>query len=74
MFGFFGRARRNWEGIVYAIISIFLLERVRTGWNRIERAGRKNDIDVVAIRRRQHMALTTASILACKLLRCESTG
>ena len=63
MLGIFNRARQNWEGIVYAIVSIFLLERVRIGWNRIERAGKKDDIGIVAIRRRQHIMLVKASLL-----------
>ena len=63
MFGVVNRARQNWEGVLYAIVTVFLLERVRTGWNRIERAGSKNDVATIAIRRRQYGLLIKASLL-----------
>jgi len=57
-----GRARQNWEGILYAIVTIFLLERVRTAWNRIERAG-ADRVKAPALRRRQEALLVKASLL-----------
>jgi hypothetical protein len=38
--GLWGSAKANKENILYTVVTIFLLERVRRGWNRIEARGK----------------------------------
>jgi hypothetical protein len=62
-FGFFNKARDNKENILYAIVTIVLLERVRTGWNRLESLGRKKGMAPDDIRWGQWKYLVNASLL-----------
>jgi hypothetical protein len=62
-FGVWNKARANKENIVYAIVTIFLLERVRTGWNRVDERGRKKGIDRLETGRRQNNLVVKASLL-----------
>lgn len=67
-FGVWNKARDNKENIFYAIVTIVLLERVRTGWNRIETAGRRRGIPQPGIETRQRKHLIRASLLYGLLL------
>lgn len=58
MFGMWNSARANRENILYAVVTIFLLERVRGAWNRV---GREAKGEVAAQRRRD--LVTKASLL-----------
>lgn len=62
-FGAWNRARDNKESIFYAIVTIFLLERVRTGWNKIESKGRREGRSREAIERRQNNLVVEAAFL-----------
>ncbi len=62
-FGFLNKARDNKENIFYAIVTIVLLERVRTGWNKLESAGRKVGTAPDDIRWNQWKFLVKASLL-----------
>jgi hypothetical protein len=62
-FGFLNKARANKENIVYAIVTIVLLERVRTGWNKHESLGRKKGMAPDDIRWDQWKFLVKASLL-----------
>jgi hypothetical protein len=64
-FGVLNTARNNKENIFYAVLTIFLLERVRTGWNRIQSHARKQDVEVPAgtVRRRQTEFVMKAAFL-----------
>lgn len=61
--GFWNSARANKENILYTIVTIFLLERVRRGWNRIERRGTTAMLDGGVIERRQQGFLFRAALL-----------
>jgi hypothetical protein len=65
LFGVLNTARNNKENIFYAILTIFLLERVRTGWNKIHSHARKQDVVVPAatVRRRQTELVMKAAFL-----------
>ena len=58
--GFF---RANKENILYTILTIFLLERVRRGWNRIEARGRAANLTSDTVERRQHWFMFGAALL-----------
>lgn len=62
-FGVWNKARDNKESIFYAIVTIFLLERVRTAWNRTEREGRKCGLAQRDIGLGQNRLLTKAAFL-----------
>lgn len=63
LFGFLNKARDNKENIFYAIVTIVLLERVRTGWNKLESLGRKAGKAPDDIRWNQWKFLVKASLL-----------
>jgi len=63
MFGIFSAARANKENILYTIVTIFLLERVRRGWNRIDARGRSANHERDAVERRQQWYMFTAALL-----------
>ena len=63
MFGFFSAARANKENILYTIVTIFLLERVRRGWNRIDARGRNQNEERDSVERRQHGFMFGAALL-----------
>jgi hypothetical protein len=60
---FFSMVNRNKENILYAILTIFLLERVRTGWNRVETIGRKHGAARPDIELRQDRLVVKAAFL-----------
>lgn len=62
-FGFWNKAKDNKENIFYAIVTVFLLERVRTGWNKIESGGRKSGAGLGDIRLKQWQFLVKAALL-----------
>ncbi len=62
-FGIWNKARANKENIFYTILTIFLLERVRWGWNRIETKGRADNHSFDVIERRQQTFTFTAAVL-----------
>ncbi len=62
-FGVWNKTRANKENIVYAVVTIFLLERVRTGWNRIETRARRDGVTRDEIERRQDRLVVRASLL-----------
>jgi len=62
-FGVLNTARNNKENIFYAILTIFLLERVRTGWNKIQSRAHKQNIEPPAVRRRQNEFVMKAAFL-----------
>lgn len=67
--GFWNTAKANKENILYTIVTIFLLERVRRGWNRIGERGRSLDLPAEVIERRQHgFAFRAAALYALPLL------
>jgi hypothetical protein len=59
----FGMWNRNKENILYAIVTIFLLERVRTGWNKVETRGRKSGVTKPDIELRQDRLVVRAAFL-----------
>jgi hypothetical protein len=63
MFGIFSAARANKENILYTIVTIFLLERVRRGWNRIDSRGRNHNQARDAVERRQQWFMFSAAVL-----------
>lgn len=63
VFGFVNKARDNKENILYAIVTIVLLERVRTGWNKIDSRGRKSGMGPLDIRMKQWRLLVGAAFL-----------
>jgi len=62
-FGIWDKARANKENIFYTILTIFLLERVRRGWNRIEDKGRAGNRSSDEIERRQQTFTFAAALL-----------
>ncbi|MCK5408323.1 MAG: hypothetical protein KAJ37_12730 [Candidatus Krumholzibacteria bacterium] len=62
-FGIWNTARANKENIFYSILTIFLLERVRRGWNRIEARGRENNLSALEITRKQQTFTFNAALL-----------
>ncbi|MGD8414327.1 MAG: hypothetical protein PVF33_08850 [Candidatus Latescibacterota bacterium] len=62
-FGIWDKARANKENIFYTIVTIFLLERVRRGWNRIEAKGKTNNCSAEEIERRQQTFTFGAALL-----------
>jgi len=63
MFGFFSVARANKENILYTILTIFLLERVRRGWNRIETKQRASNLPAPEIEKKQQTFMFGAGLL-----------
>jgi hypothetical protein len=61
--GIWNTARANKENIFYTILTIFLLERVRRGWNRIEARGRENNLSAPEIDRKQQTFTFNAALL-----------
>jgi hypothetical protein len=61
--GIWDKARANKENIFYTILTIFLLERVRRGWNRIEQRGRADNRTADEIERKQHAFTFGAALL-----------
>lgn len=62
-FGIWNKARDNKENIFYTVVTIFLLERVRRGWNRIEQRGKANNHSPEEIERRQQTFTYGAALL-----------
>ncbi|UCH85162.1 MAG: hypothetical protein JSW50_05590 [Candidatus Latescibacterota bacterium] len=62
-FGVLNTARNNKENIFYAVLTIFLLERVRTGWNKVQSRANKQNIEPPAVRRRQNELVMKAAFL-----------
>ena len=62
-FGVWNSARANKANILYALVTVFLLERVRTGWNRLESAGRRHDLGPDQIEKKQKRLVVGASLL-----------
>ncbi len=62
-FGVWNSARANKANILYAIVTVFLLERVRTGWNKLESAGRRHDLGPDQIEKKQKRLVVGASLL-----------
>jgi len=54
---------KNKDNILYTILTIFLLERVRRGWNRIEERERGHNTDRDRIERKQQTFLFGAALL-----------
>jgi hypothetical protein len=63
LIGLWNRARLNKEKIFYAVLTVFLLERVRRGWNRIEARGRALNLAPDAVEHKQHWFLFRAALL-----------
>jgi hypothetical protein len=63
LIGLWNRARLNKENIFYAVLTVFLLERVRRGWNRIEARGRALNLAPDAVEHKQHWFLFRAALL-----------
>jgi hypothetical protein len=63
LFGVWNKARDNKESIFYAVLTVFLLERVRTAWNKIASNGRKHEIEPRVSRSRQSRLLIKAALL-----------
>jgi hypothetical protein len=61
--GIWNKARANKENIFYTILTIFLLERVRRGWNRIEARGKADNQSSEEIERRQQTFTFKAALL-----------
>lgn len=61
--GIWNTARANKENIFYTVLTIFLLERVRRGWNRIEARGKENNLSSVEIERKQQQFAFNAALL-----------
>jgi hypothetical protein len=62
-FGIWDKARANKENIFYTILTIFLLERVRRGWNRIEAKGKASNHSADEIERKQQTFTFGAALL-----------
>jgi hypothetical protein len=63
LFGIWDKARANKENIFYTILTIFLLERVRRGWNRIEADGKSGNRTPDEIERKQQTFTFGAALL-----------
>jgi len=61
--GIWNTARANKENIFYTILTIFLLERVRRGWNRIESRGKARNQSSDEIERKQQTFTFGAALL-----------
>ncbi len=61
--GLWNSARANKENILYTVLTIFLLERVRRGWNRIEEKGRALNQSATDIERRQQSFTFRAALM-----------
>jgi hypothetical protein len=61
--GIWNTARSNKANIFYTILTIFLLERVRRGWNRIESRGREKNLSALEIERKQQTFTFNAALL-----------
>ena len=61
--GIWDKARANKENIFYTILTIFLLERVRRGWNRIEAKGKASNHTPHEIERKQQTFTFGAALL-----------
>ncbi|MEE9270324.1 MAG: hypothetical protein V3V49_08680 [Candidatus Krumholzibacteria bacterium] len=62
-FGFWNSARANKENILYAIVTVLLFERVRTGWNKLASSGRRDGLPVERVEKRQRRLVVKASLL-----------
>jgi len=60
---FLGFLKDNKENIFYTILTVFLLERVRTRWNRIESEGRRAGTPRQEVDQRQRVFATKAAAL-----------
>jgi hypothetical protein len=67
-YGVWNKARANKDNIIYAIVTIVLLERVRTGWNRMETNGRRQGIGAPRIEAMQRNLVVQAALLYGLLL------
>jgi hypothetical protein len=67
-FGVWNKARDNKENIIYAIVTIVLLERVRTAWNKADSDGRKRGLPAARIEMLQRNLVIKASMLYGVLL------
>ena len=63
VWGIWNTARANKENIFYTILTIFLLERVRRGWNRIEDKGRARNAAADEIERKQQWYTFGAALM-----------
>jgi hypothetical protein len=63
LLGIWDKARANKENIFYTILTIFLLERVRRGWNRIESRGKAKNLTADEIERKQQSFTFGAALL-----------
>lgn len=61
--GIWDRARANKENIFYTVLTIFLLERVRRGWNRIGDKGKATNRSTQEIERKQQWFTYRAALL-----------
>lgn len=61
--GFWNTAKANKENIFYTILTIFLLERVRRGWNRIAERGKAANLPQEVIERKQQWFTFRAAVL-----------
>jgi hypothetical protein len=61
--GIWNTARANKENIFYTVLTIFLLERVRRGWNRIESRGKAKNLSAEEIGRKQQTFTFGAALL-----------
>ncbi len=61
--GFWSMAKANRENIFYTVLTIFLLERVRRGWNRIEARGQAANLAADVIERKQQWFTFRAALL-----------
>lgn len=62
-FGLWNTTRANKENILYAIVTIFLLERVRTAWNRTGSRGRRSGAPPAVIMAHQSQLVAKAALL-----------
>lgn len=61
--GFWNAAKANKENIFYTVLTIFLLERVRRGWNRLAERGRSRNLPAEVIENRQQWFVFRAALL-----------
>ncbi len=63
MFGLWQTARANRENILYTIVTVFLLERVRRGWNRIGHRADRGELALEDVERKQQWFMFRAAML-----------
>lgn len=63
LLGFWNTAKANKENIIYTVLTIFLLERVRRGWNRIAARARAANLPAEDAERRQQWFAFRAALL-----------